>query len=520
MDIAKEIKASAIEEIKKRESQHDKNNRDFNRLTDQNNDLLHKIKSTDQNIDKLRAHVDQQKKDVEKKEQNLGAIRDQIKKERFGLVQDENRNADLEKRLQDMKNRLRFFEQEKLYLITEKNIASTKVNIEEQLLGERDKAMTDWMKERLTDERNKKAQLEEKMNQCYSFETKDIIELFKNEKLAQANQRQEFINSLKDELDQKLENEKIIQNNVNAASEELKKVKGSAKKAPEFEDDHNVDHDKLYTDLKEVTLDNLDKNQTLATYKKDIKELEVKIMLIEDDINSIRQQCSELEDALNVPPKEYPVLEVDESELNRLKAELANKRKELSNLEREKTDLGRLVVDKENEYRNIKIYRSLRYTIKEEGEQVEERKTFAPVEVQQDYSSPAKVERSPIERRKTKLSQSPVITRDIENVMKEVYYGRPGPKIRKTDDGTFIYGTREFVVFKEKNKLYARDFDADDSTKVELEEYLRKHEKSERDTALKTNLQYLNDEDIGSEDEEMAEVGEEYDHSDRRFGMS
>ena len=67
-------------------------------------------------------------------------------KERRGLVQDENRNADLEKKLHEMKNRLRFNEQEKLYLITEKNINNTKVNIQEQLLGKRDKAMIDLLK--------------------------------------------------------------------------------------------------------------------------------------------------------------------------------------------------------------------------------------------------------------------------------------------------------------------------------------------------------------------------------------
>ena len=67
-------------------------------------------------------------------------------KERQGLVQDENRNADLEKKLQEMKNRLRFYEQEKSYLITEKNINNTKMNVQEQLLGEKDKVMIYWLK--------------------------------------------------------------------------------------------------------------------------------------------------------------------------------------------------------------------------------------------------------------------------------------------------------------------------------------------------------------------------------------
>ena len=516
-DIAHAIKTTAVEEIRKRENQHDKNNRDTSRINDQNNEILGKIRTADQKIDKLGKHVDQQKENLAKKEQDLAAIRERIKTERLGLVQDEQRNADLEKKLQEMKNRLRFFEQEKLYLQTESNIANTRVNIDEQLVGERDKAMVDWMKDRLDDERNKKAQLEDKMNQCYSFETKDIIDLFKNEKQAQGEQRQDFIHSLREELAQKLENEKVIEENVTAAGAELKKTKGTAKSAPVFEADHNVDHDKLYTDLKEATLDNLDKNQSLATYKKDIKELEVKILLIEDDINNIRSQCQDLESSLEITTKEYPVLEVDESELDGLRAELEAKRRQLSELEAQQKELELLIGQKEKEYRTIKIHRSQRFTIREEGESDEESKVVTKTTT--SYMSSSKQEMSPSDKRKSRLSQSPTITRDIENVMKEVYYGRPGPKIRKTDDGTFIYGTREFVVTKERGKLFARDFEGEDSSKMELEDYLRIHEKIERQTALKTNLQYLND-DIGSEDEEMAEVGEEFDgDDDRRFNM-
>ena len=164
-EISQAIKTTAVDEVKKRENQQSKNERDLNRLTDQNNDLLHKIQATDQNTEKLGKHIEQQKQDIAKKEADLASIREQIRNERMGLVQDENKNADLEKHLQEMKNRLRFFEQEKLHLITESNIAVTKLNIDNQLLGERDKAMGDWMKDRLQDENDKKQQLEEKMDQ-------------------------------------------------------------------------------------------------------------------------------------------------------------------------------------------------------------------------------------------------------------------------------------------------------------------------------------------------------------------
>lgn len=507
-DIAQAIKNTALDEIRKRENQLDKNQRDFNRVADQRDDLLAKIKSADNNIAGLGTHIEKQKKEIENKETQLGQIREKIIKERQGLVQDENRNADLEKKLQDMKNRLRSFEQEKLYLLTEKNIANTKLNIEKQLLGERDKAMMEWMTDRIKDEKSKKAALEEKMNQCYSFETKDIIDLFKKEKVLQGEQRQDFINSLKEELKQKLENEKIIQGNVEVANAELKKIKKSAKKAPEIPQDHDVDHDKLYTELKEVTLDNIEKNQMLATHKKDVKEIEVKILLIQDDIGNLKTQCDELEAAINVPIKQYPVLEVDESELIRLRKELDSKKKLLSDLENQKAKLTQDISEQERIYKNIKIVTSHRFTIREEGAPEEEKRST--------FASPAKktevfrqAELSPSEIRKSRLSQSPALTKDIENTMKEIYYGRQGPKIRKTDDGTFIYGTREFVVTKEKGKLYARDFEADDKDKIELEAYLKKYEQIERANALKTNLQFLND-DIGSEDEEMAEVGEEH----------
>lgn len=518
-EIAHAIKTTAVEEIRKREGLQDKFTREQARAKEQRDDLLNKVKAADDNINKLKGHIGKQQKDVADKEAQLKKIRDDIVKERQGLVQDENRNADLEKRLQELKNRLRFYEQEKLYLLTEKNINNTKVNIQEQLLGERDKAMIEWMSDRIQDEKDKKAQLEEKMNQCYSFETKDIIDLFKKEKKLQGEQRDEFINSLRDELNQKLENEKVIKGNADAASDELKKLRKNAKKAPDADGDLNIDHEKLYGDLKEVTLDNLDKNQTLATSKKDVKELEVKIMLIEDDINGLQKQCQELEDFLNVPPKVYPVLEVDESELIRLRKELRNKQEELQALEVEKTKLNRNIADSEREYKNIKIFRSQRFTIREEGEQHEEVKA-SPMKspVQQAYT-PKRVEMSPADVRKSRLQASPTVTREIENAMKETYYGRPGPKIRKTDDGTFIYGTREFVVWKEGKKLYAKDFEADNNEKEELENYLRIHEIKERQNALKTNLKYLND-DIGSEDDEMAEVGEEFESKDtNRYGF-
>lgn len=530
-DIAHAIKTTAVDEIRKRENLQDKYQRELTRANDQKDELLSKIKVADDNIRGLSDHVAKQKKDVEGKEGQLADIRQNIMKERQGLVQDENRNSDLEKKLQEMKNRLRFYEQEKLYLLTEKNIASTKLNIEEQLLGERDKAMVDWMRDRIKDEKDKKAALEEKMNQCYSFETKDIIDLFKKEKKLQGDQRQEFINALKDELKQKVENEKIIKGNVDDANAELKKLRKTAKKAPDVDQDNNIDYDKLYSDLKEVTLDNLDKNQNLATNKKDVKELEVKIMLIEDEINILKKSCQEIQDVFKVPMKEYPVLKVDESELERLRKELRDKQQELRDLEQQKADLNTKIADSEREYKNIKIYRSQRFTIREEGQDddyQEENKFLSPGPASFGAGpfnssipgSPKRVEASPSELRKSRLSQSPAITRDVENVMKEVYYGRPGPKIRKTEDGTFIYGTREFVVTKEKGKLYARDFEADDKQKMELEEYLKKHEVTERQTALKTNLQYLND-DIGSEDEEMAEVGEEHEvhHDPKKYNI-
>ena len=350
-DIAQAIKNTALDEIRKRENQQDKNQRDLSRVLDQRDDLLAKIKSADNNINGLTGHIEKQRKEIENKEGQLSQIRQNIIKERQGLVQDENRNADLEKKLQEMKNKLRFFEQEKLYLLTEKNIANTKLNIEQQLLGERDKAMTEWMKDRIKDEKNKKAALEDKMNQCYSFETKDIIDLFKKEKQLQGEQRQDFINSLKEELNQKLENEKIIQGNVDVANAELKKIKKNAKKAPEIPRDHDVDHDKLYTELKEVTLDNIEKNQMLATHKKDVKEIEVKILLIQDDIQNLKNQWNELEDALKVPIKQYPVLQVDESELNRLKKELDAKKRQLSDLENQKRRLTDDVAEQERIYK-------------------------------------------------------------------------------------------------------------------------------------------------------------------------
>ena len=143
---------------------------------------------------------------------------------------------------------------------------------------------------------------------------------------------------MREELNQKLDNEKLIKTNVDAAGSELQKVKGKNKalSSPIAEEDHVIDHDKLYTDLKEATLDNLDKNQTLATNKKDIKELEVKIMLIEDDIGNIKSQCQELEDQINSPVKEYAVYQVDESGLDKLKKELERKRKDLMALEDQK----------------------------------------------------------------------------------------------------------------------------------------------------------------------------------------
>jgi hypothetical protein len=166
-DIALAIKNTAIDEIKKRENLQDKYKRELDRARDQKKELQDKIKSTDENIRGLKDHIAGQQKGVADKEKQLKEIREKIVKERLGLVQDENRNADLEKRLQEMKNRLRFYEQEKLYLLTEKNISNTKLNIEEQLLGERDKAMMDWMKDRIGDEKDKKKMLEDKMNQCY-----------------------------------------------------------------------------------------------------------------------------------------------------------------------------------------------------------------------------------------------------------------------------------------------------------------------------------------------------------------
>jgi hypothetical protein len=336
---------------------------------------------------------------------------------------------------------------------------------------------------------------------------------------------------LKEELKQKLENEANIKENVKAAQEELDKLKQSAKKAPKLDQDLQLDQDKIYIDLKEVTLDNLDKNQSLATSKKEVKELEVKIMLIENELDELRAQYEELEGLFNQPMKDYPKLELDESELERLRKELARKKKEIQTLEEQKRSLETKISDAEREYRNIKIHRSEVYIIREEGaEGDEEQKVVSSHQVSSSrqefvsssnkYMSPPKEQMSPADIRKSRLSQSPKITRDIENVMKEVYYGRPGPKIRKTDDGTFIYGTREFVVTKERNNLYARDFEEDESKKILLEDYFRKHEVNERETALKTNLQYLND-DIGSEDEEMAEVGEEFDTDNmNRYGFS
>jgi len=565
-DIGHAIKTTAVDEIRKRESLQDKYQRELNRAKDQKDDILGKIKNSDSGIKGLKDHIGKQKKDIDDKEKKLAEVRDKIVKERQGLVQDEIKNSELEKRLQEMKNRLRFYEQEKLYLLTEKSIASTKINIDEQLLGERDKAMNDWMKGRINDEQDKKTQLENKMNQCYSFETKEIIDLFKKEKKLQAEQRQEFIDSLKDELNQKLENEKNIKSNVESAKGELAKMRKTVKKGPMIQEDINIDQEKIYGDLKEVTLDNLDKNQSLATSKKDVKELEVKIMLIENELEEYRSQFEELEGSFKQPMKEYAALQIDESELERLRREYEKKQQELRKLEDEKAQWNQKISMAEKEYRTIKIHRSEVYIIREEGaegdyegegEDEEQKveggygnfqtsssnfqksssnflggsnnfhksssyqKTSSSYQVNssQQFMSPPKTGMSASELRQSRLSRSPGITRDVENVMKEVYYGRPGPKIRKTEDGTFIYGTREFIVTKERNKLLARDLDQDAKDNMALEDYLRKHEINERETALRTNLQYLND-DIGSEDDEMAEVGEEFDNkSDDRFGV-
>ena len=518
-EIARAIKTTAVDEIRKREGLQEKYQREQLRAKELKEELERKIKKADEDARRLNKHIDQQNKDVSAKEETLKNIRDSIIKERQGLVQDENRNADLEKKLQEMKNRIRFYEQEKLYLITEKNINNTKVNIQEQLLGERDKAMMDWMKNKIQEDKDKKAALEDKMNQCYSFETKEVIDLFKKEKQLQGGQREEFINSLRDELDQKLDNEKVIKGHVDTATNELKNLRKGTKKASlPFEEDLNIDHEKLYGDLKEVTLDNLDKNQSLATGKKDVKELEVKILLIQDDINNLQNSCKELEDFVdNNQPKVYPVLKIDDSELERLRRELRAKQKELKELEDQRVDLTNKIKESEWEYKNIKTFTSRRFIMKEIGEDGEEIKTSSPPPAKSAFYSPQR--QDPEEIRRTRLSQNPTVTREVENVMKEVYYGRPGPKIRKTEDGTFIYGTREFVVWKEKGTLYARDLEGDNNEKEELENYLKIHEIKERETAIRTNLDFLN-EDIGSEDEDMAEVGEEFESKDStRYGF-
>ena len=43
--------------------------------------------------------------------------------------------------------------------------------------------MTEWMMDTIKDEISKKATLEDKMNQCYSFESKYIIDLFLKKQL-------------------------------------------------------------------------------------------------------------------------------------------------------------------------------------------------------------------------------------------------------------------------------------------------------------------------------------------------
>jgi len=256
----------------------------------------------------------------------------------------------------------------------------------------------------------------------------------------------------------------------------------------------------------------------LPLANKDVKELEVKILLIQDDINNLQNSCKELEDFMdNNQPKVYPALKVDDSELERLRRELRTKQKELKELEDQRVDLTNKIKESEWEYKNIKTFTSRRFIMKEIGEDGEEIKTSSPPPAKSAFYSPQR--QDPEEIRRTRLSQNPTVTREVENVMKEVYYGRPGPKIRKTEDGTFIYGTREFVVWKEKGTLYARDLEGDNNEKEELENYLKIHEIKERETAIRTNLDYLN-EDIGSDDEDMAEVGEEFESKDStRYGF-
>ena len=157
----------------------------------------------------------------------------------------------------------------------------------------------------------------------------------------------------------------------------------------------------------------------------------------------------------------------------------------MKELEDQRAELGKKIKESEWKYKNIKIFTSRRFIIKEIDKEI---KTSSPTPAKSAFYSPQRLNLDPEEIRKTRLSHSPTTTRKVENVLKEVHYGRRGPKIRKTEDGTFIYETRELVVWKEKGTLYARDLEEENTQKEELENYLKIHEIKERETTIKRIL--------------------------------
>lgn len=113
----------------------------------------------------------------------------------------------------------------------------------------------------------------------------------------------------------------------------------------------------------------------------------------------------------------------------------------------------------------------------------------------------------------------PALVKEVERL----YFGRKGPRVQHAKQNkSFFFGTREFIVEKQGQKLVAKDVTQEidprysfvplpeQKTFIPIADYFNKYDNEERHKCKAVNLNLLNDLKADDDDDD-GEVGEEFD---------
>lgn len=256
----------------------------------------------------------------------INSQNEKIQEAQSNLVLDENSLAELNNVLVQLQTDMSKLEGQREDLESRVILQNTHQVYEEDVLI----PFTDSHRERAERERKHELEMNEKVNECFDFDSEELRKILDNQKKGGKFHRDQLIAALQEELKEKKAYEVVTAKEAQAVEKAMKeqlkkkkKEKASPSKKTKDEAKYFDNNNMIMAELKSLAQAGMEENEKIAELKTDCACKKADIVLMKDDMYRLQLKIRELE-ILQEKPTET-VFEVVRDHLDTTSDEYANR---------------------------------------------------------------------------------------------------------------------------------------------------------------------------------------------------